>query len=248
MKKPLFDIPCLDEVRVRSRFAASPSHQNVLICFSGVNKQMGGMAMQKPEFFQAGQSFDNMLFIDDVTRSWGNHIDFAKMFARLAPFLEGRRVCMLGNSMGGTNAIIASNYINVDIVLAVVPRFTVLPEYDLPDGEHRPYLEDIREWKYPTIWDQFNERTSYKVISGSSKTEKCHTDLFPVQDNLSHYVLKPSNHGLAFGLKKIGVLPDMIAGAWDGRLNAAWLAKLTGKRIEVLSGPELGRTKRLRAS
>jgi hypothetical protein len=37
---------------------------------------MGGINVQKPEFFGAGRSFDNIIFITDKTRSWGNQLDF----------------------------------------------------------------------------------------------------------------------------------------------------------------------------
>lgn len=194
--------------------------------------------MQRPEFYRAGDIFDNMLFIDDRDRSWGNNIDFEAMFASLAPFLAGRSVCCLGNSMGGFNAILATNFLPIDVCLSVVPRYTVRPEFALPDGEVRDYLDVIREWRFPTLEGQFNDQTDYRVISGSSSTESCHTELFPVLPNLHHYVLRPSNHGLVVGLKKAGVLPDVIASAWDGSMTAARLATLTGKKIDVLSGPE----------
>lgn len=127
---------------------------------------------------------------------------------------------------------------DVDVCLSVVPRFTVKPEYVLPDGEIRDYLHNIREWRYPTIEDQFNDHTLYRVISGSSSTESCHTALFPVRDNLHHYVLAKTNHGLAFALKKAGILPDVIASAWDGTMSAARLEELTGRPVQVLSGPD----------
>ncbi|WP_108262855.1 hypothetical protein [Mangrovicoccus ximenensis] len=196
------------------------------------------MAMQAPEFFRAGEAFDNMLFIDDLGRSWGNAIDFAAMFARLAPFLDGRRVFCMGNSMGGFNAVLATNFAEVEVCLSVVPRFTVHPDWDLPDGEDRPYLADIRDWRFPTLAGQFNGRTLYKVLSGSSPTETCHSRLFPVQPNLHHYELRPTNHGLARSMKQQGVLPELVAGAWDGTMTAARLAALTGKQVRVLSGPE----------
>ncbi|WP_172329632.1 hypothetical protein [Mangrovicoccus sp. HB161399] len=234
----MIDVECIESVRVRARAEPDPAQQRVLICFSGVNHRMGGMAVQRPEFFRSGEAFDNMLFIDDLDRSWGNHIDFAAMFARLEPYLAGRRVFCMGNSMGGFNAVLATNYIEVETCLAVVPRFTVHPDYDLPDGEDRPYLEQIREWRFRTIEDRFNDTTVYKVLSGSSSTESCHTALFPVKPNLHHYVLRPTNHGLAIAMKQQGVLPELIGGAWDGRMSASWIEALTGKKVTVLSGPE----------
>ncbi len=235
----MISVDCIPSVRVRARAEPDPAQRRVLICFSGVNHRMGGMAMARPEFFRAGQDFDNMLFIDDLDRSWGNHVDFALMFERLAPYLEGRELCVMGNSMGAFNAVVATNHAEVQTCLAVVPRFTVHPDFALPDGEERDYIDGIRQWRFRTIEDQFNGRTVYKVISGSSKTESCHTELFPVQPNLHHYVLHPTNHGLALAMKQQGVLPELISGAWDGRMTAGWIAELTGKKVTVLSGPEM---------
>lgn len=98
----MIDVDCIDSVRVRARHRPDPNQRRVLICFSGVHHGMGGISMRRPEFYRAGDRFDNMLFIDDLDRSWGNNIDFAAMVAALAPYLEGRSICCLGNSMAAS--------------------------------------------------------------------------------------------------------------------------------------------------
>ncbi|WP_172329004.1 hypothetical protein [Mangrovicoccus sp. HB161399] len=225
-----------DELRVLAREPAGPGQRRVLLSFTGIGNQMGGMDVQEPEFFSAGNAFDNILFISDLKRSWGNAYDFAAMCARLSPYLEGREIYALGNSMGGFLAILAAAHLPVAAVAAFVPQFSVAPHVVPEETRWQDYVRGIGEWRVPSLEGCFNATTRYHVFSGNSEEERIHSGRFPVQPNLFHAVPRWSGHTLAKKLKDRGVLRDVIAEAWEGSLTGPRLARMAGCRVEMLSG------------
>jgi hypothetical protein len=116
-------------LRITARQALSDERSGgVLLSFTGVGHAMGGIDVQQPEFFGAGRGFDNIIFVSDLTRSWGNHIDFPLLAERVAPFIAGRRVFCIGNSMGGFLAILASRYIEIEASISFAPQYSINPE------------------------------------------------------------------------------------------------------------------------
>ncbi|WP_138468609.1 hypothetical protein [Poseidonocella sp. HB161398] len=240
-----------EDLRVLARERPDPAQKRILLSFTGIGNRMGGMDVQSPEFFSAGNAFDNILFISDLKRSWGNNFDLAALCARLAPYLEGREIYALGNSMGGFLAIASTCHLPVTAVAAFVPQFSVVPELVPEETRWQDYISGISEWRIPSLEGRFNATTRYYVFSGSTAEEGIHASRFPVQPNLFHARLRPATHGLARALKDEGTLRDVISAVWEGRLDAQGLAKLSGRKVEMLSGGEesggamLDRLKRL---
>lgn len=72
----------------------------VLLSFTGVDHAVGGIDVQKPEFYGAGKGFDNVIFINDLTRSWGNALDYDLILETIAPLVQGRKIFTTSNSPG----------------------------------------------------------------------------------------------------------------------------------------------------
>nr|WP_236638387.1 alpha/beta hydrolase [Mangrovicoccus ximenensis] len=225
-----------DALRVLARDPPDSGQKRILLSFTGIGNQMGGMQVQEPEFFTAGNAFDNIFFISDLMRSWGNAYDFAALCDRLGPHLAGREVCALGNSMGGFLAILAAAHLDIEAVAAFVPQFSVAPHVVPEETRWREHVGAIRDWRVPSLDGRFNRRTRYHVFSGNTGEERVHSRLFPVQPNLFHAVPRRSGHRLAKKLKERGVLRDVISAAWEGSLTGPRLARMAGCAVEMLSG------------
>ena len=60
----------------------------ILLSFTGIGHGMGGIDVQRPEFFGAGKSFGNVIFMSDRKRSWGNSLDFGRLIEVLEPHIK----------------------------------------------------------------------------------------------------------------------------------------------------------------
>ncbi len=199
--------------------------ERVLLSFTGVGHSMSGIDVQKPEFFGAGRAFDNVLFISDLTRSWGNALDFDLIARVLAPYLDGRRVFAIGNSMGGFLNVVTSNFVAMEASVSIVPQFSISPE--IVPGEKRwmKYRVNIREIKIPSLADQFNATTRYYLFSGAVGVDKQHWRQFPAQDNIRNIVIRWTAHDVAAKLKRRGKLPALISACFEDRFSVEWMRK-----------------------
>jgi len=177
---------------------------------------MGGIDVQQPEFFGAGRGFDNIIFVSDLTRSWGNHIDFPLLAERVAPFIAGRRVFCIGNSMGGFLAILASRYIEIEASISFAPQYSINPETAPWEDRWKKYTDHISEHKVSHVGDYFNHETSYYIFSGGLGRDRRHARLFPVRENISHTVFSDMKHNIAAYLKENGLLNSVVTSCLAG--------------------------------
>ena len=94
------------------------------LCFSGVGHSFGGIDVQSPEFYKCSDRATS-IFIIDKKRSWGNKIDFNFAIDTIKPFIEGKVVNSIGNSMGGFLSILVTRFIDVSAVIAFSPQYSV---------------------------------------------------------------------------------------------------------------------------
>lgn len=194
----------------------APDGRRTLLSFTGVGHGMGGVNVQKAEFFGTGRNFDNLLFLTDKTRSWGNLLDFDDIAARLAPFREGTELSAIGNSMGGFLAIVASRFMPMRRVVSFVPQFSVDPALVPWEFRWKEYREAIREFKIRDAGDYFQPETTYFLFSGGAGIDRRQARLFPVRDNLHHHLFADAKHDLATDLKDAGLLTPLIQSILEG--------------------------------
>lgn len=176
---------------------------------------MGGLNVQQPEFFGTGRSFDNIIFITDKTRSWGNQLDFCFVKDVIAPLIETRKVYSIGNSMGGFNAIISTRYIKTDVCIAFVPQYSVNPSIVPWEMRWKEYTSDIENFRFESVSEYMNETTNYFIFTGGKGPDKRHANLFPVMENVHHYSFPSISHNVAITLKEMGALDAVVQSCFD---------------------------------
>lgn len=188
---------------------------SILLSFTGVGHGMGEIDVQKPEFFGSGRVFDNVIFITDKTRSWGNSLNFNTLAEKIAPFIENKDVYSIGNSMGGFLSIVATHYLPIKKSISFAPQYSVNP-IDVP-WEHRwkSYTDKIYNYSIKNAGSHMNDRTAYFVLSGSKKNDKKHALLFSVKPNVFHYSFPKTGHNVAASLKEGGLLDRVIQSCFN---------------------------------
>ncbi|MFK7940171.1 MAG: hypothetical protein AB8B82_12385 [Roseovarius sp.] len=211
MALPIFDV--LEEGALRIRYMPG-SGDTLVVSFSGVGQQRDA----EPELEFVGNASDggknHVLFVTDESRCWLNTPGMAE---RVVHAIEQtqlefdiKRVVGLGNSMGGSMALIISRMFAFDAVLAIVPQFSVDPEI-VPDERRWKYFRNqITEFRFPKVSDLRPEHTEYFIVHGGHFKEHPHVLRFEEQRGVGHYVLPERGHRMALQLKAEDTLDTLI--------------------------------------
>jgi len=202
-----------DELKITVKSTAS---KNVVFCFTGVGHSLGGIDVQREEFFRISESATT-IFISDKQRSWGNNINFGEVISIVGPYIKGKQIFSLGNSMGGFLAIVASRYFTFNSVVAFVPQYTVSKRIIPTENRWDKYVNKIQNWKIESLDNCFVENTRYYVFGDYSERERIQLNNFPKKDNIYKIIIKNNgwNHKVALRLKELGVLYDCISGCFN---------------------------------
>jgi hypothetical protein len=203
------------KITIRQKQSVSVTN-TVLLSFTGIGHAMGGLNVQNPEFFGAGRSFDNIIFITDKIRSWGNKLDFQFINETITPYVGDRKISSIGNSMGGFNSIISTNYIPTDVCISFVPQYSVNPLIVPWERRWKQYTSEIVEYRYDSVENYINDKTGYYIFSGSIGADHKHAQLFPVKNNVHHYSFHNIAHDVASKLKDQGLLEKSVQSCFNG--------------------------------
>ena len=175
----------------------------IFICFNS-------LGMNEPhllDFYSLSNTF-SIAFVTDKTSSWGNHIDWKSVAEIINPLIYRKESYSIGVSMGGTNSVISSNYLNTDVVISFNPQYSIHPEV-FPESEYIPYAEKITDWKHITIKDSFsNNKTYYTFVSRGDTNDVRFIENYPA------HIFDCGNqfgHNLAFDLKNAGLLKGLLS-------------------------------------
>jgi dienelactone hydrolase len=225
-----------DHVRVTAREAADRAAAgDVLLSFTGVGHAMGGLDVQKPEFFGTARGFANVLFVTDKARTWGNALDLAGLAARLAPFTRGRRLCSIGNSMGGFLAVIAGRHFPLATAIAFAPQFSVNPRHVPWERRWAGYTDAIPAHVLSHAGDHMGPDTRYCLFSSGEGLDRRHARLFPVGPNIRHFLFPGFGHDVAARMKEEGILSAAVAASLEGSLTLDTLRGPGGIEVVQLS-------------
>lgn len=149
-------------------------------------------------------------FIADKTMSWGNNIEWNKVVEVLAPYLrEKASVTTVGLSMGGSNAILATQFFKVNKVIAFNPQYTIYPEF-YPESEYKEWADKITDWKFKTIHSGFNPNTTYFLFwSSVHRPDTLFRGLFPRHSDMFDFEHR-YGHNIAGDLKKEQRLQELF--------------------------------------
>lgn len=211
---------------------------DTLISFTGIGHSMGGMNLQRTEFFGAGKMFGNVVFVTDKTRSWGNRLRF-KAITRVVSRVSGGNVHCIGNSMGGFLAVVATNYMRIKTCTSIAPQFSVNPEIVPEEKRWKNYTKNLTEYQYKSLSDQFNDETRYTLLTASSGPDLAQTRLFPTAPNIHHLSALNGDHNIAASMKESGLLNEVLRACFFGSITKDLFEKATGSEAIELSGPHL---------
>lgn len=207
----------------------------VLVSFTGVRQQMGGVELDRPEFVGTAGRYDDAFFVHDLRRTWGNGFDFAVLADVLAPLIQGRPTDVIGNSMGGHNAIVAAGYLQVEHCLTFGPQWSVDPAVVPGETRWGAYRRQIGKFARASLAGCFNDTTRYRVLFGLQKLDRAHFDLFPVLPNLDCVGFPEMDHNVALVLKERGLLQPFVAHSMSGGDIVDWLKLNMDETLEVKS-------------
>ena len=194
-----------------------PAAPRVVLCFAGVGaggtgKKRAALALgglQPAEFVGTSQlENSSVLHIADIGRTWFNGFEPDRLLVVLHPFIEGRRLVTLGNSMGGFGAVWITKYLPVELALAFVPQFSVHPEIVPRERRWKEYTSRITEWRARSVADCFVPQTRYFTFNGDRDFHQWRH--FRPAPNVDHFVLVGAGHQAAEKIKGAGALGDVI--------------------------------------
>ncbi len=168
------------------------------------------------EFYKlaSGNDENHVLFVQDTSNSWMNGQGIAEAICEtieaLCSKLEIARIVTLGNSMGGTMALLITQHMAIDAAIAIAPQFFVDPAIVPDDKRWMEDRERIKKFRYPDVSGVPFEKTRTTVMHGAQKEDGQHALLFPKNPNLTHFIFPDYGHGLASALHKEGKLAAIV--------------------------------------
>lgn len=184
--------------------------QDVYISFNGLTgEDITDEPLEVTDEFKSLAKDTTTYFIADKQMSWGNKIEWDMVQKALEGRLEGKTVTTVGLSMGGSNAILATQFLKVNKVIAFNPQYTIYPEF-YPETEYKPWADRITDWKFKTIHSGFSRDVVYYLFwSDVHKPDTIFRGLFPIHADVFNFG-NQYGHNLAGDLKKDGRLKDLF--------------------------------------
>ncbi len=209
LPEPHHEIPTIYEDKfVRITYLERES-DFVTLCFSGIGLGLGVIDLQDEEFIGSSSRIGSSVFVFDLTRSWGNCLDFVHIERALRPILAGRHISSLGNSMGEFLAVVATGFFDIKTCVAFVAQFSVKSSVLPAEQRWMNYREHIYSFKFESLAPFFNNTTRYYMLNSSEAVEERHWSKFPSKSNVTNIVFD-CNHNLATSLKSKGMLNEVI--------------------------------------
>ncbi|SFD44951.1 hypothetical protein SAMN04488523_1018 [Sulfitobacter brevis] len=214
----LADILHTDAIRMRY-FKGSTDKLIVVFCGVGTQRSQPPPIEMFASATQGAQH--HALFVTDASRCWlntpGFDVQIASAVQRVAARILPSKVTLIGNSMGGTMALLLSNMIPCDSVLAFAPQFSVHPEI-VPEELRWSYFRNkIERFSYPQIDELDPQSRTIQIVHGDSPDELVHALRFPQLQRLRHYIVPGTDHHLIKKLKTDGALTTLVKHAINQR-------------------------------
>lgn len=191
---------------------------SVILVFASADLDFHGMDVYKPEFFKSS-NLSTTIFIFDKTISFGNNVDFNLLHDIIKPHIKDKKVYSLGSSMGAYNAIISSNFIDIDTIVAFVPMFSPSPEIIHKESRWLKYINNVKIIKFKSLEYQFNDKTNYYIIAGFVHLDEKHLLKMPSKPNIHKIYFKHHlfHHDVARILQSEKKLYDLIKSCYNGK-------------------------------
>ncbi|MGJ5619508.1 hypothetical protein [Sulfitobacter sp. MF3-043] len=175
------------------------------------------------EFFKSAteDQKNHALFISDKSRSWLNGDGLsAQIIDRIGAFakeLGTSDIHLLGNSMGGTMALLLKDLVGAKTVLAFVPQYSVSPDVIPEEKRWKKYRKNIKTYDFPEVRLRRTDGQTVFIVHGDTPGELLHAQKFPQFHGLRHYIVQDQGHNLSRKLKRKQQLSDIISAAINDR-------------------------------
>ena len=197
------------------------STDRLVVVFSGV----GSDPAEYPqiEFFRtATQGEQNhALFIRDMSRSWlnapGLDTQIIEMVEKVAADHAISEIAMIGNSMGGSMALLLAHQIKAKCVLAFVPQYSVCPDVVPEETRWKRYRKHITHFRFHEAVPEVSPDQKIFVVHGGTEAELAHALRFPKTPAVRHFIIPKYGHSLAAKLHNKKALGPLINAALADR-------------------------------
>lgn len=195
--------------------------RRLVVAFAGVGKHED--RQPAPEF--VGSAHDrgenHVLFVADDSRSWLNWPGLAEAIVAavrdLAARIGAERVLALGNSMGGSMALMLGPLLRPDLILAIVPQFSADPARVPEETRWAAFRQRIAQWPFPAVPDLAGRGLAAVILHGTRGLEGIHWRRFPHgNSDVLHFLFPNAGHALARVLNEQGRLRPLVRAAARG--------------------------------
>ena len=190
-----------------------------LIVFTGIGHKLGGIDVQKEEFYSQ-HKFGMIVWITDKKRSWGNNLNVKKISEKLIKLSKNKNIFIIGNSMGGFLSILFSTFLNAKKVIAFNPQFSVCPEIVSTEKRWMHYRKFITKYRFKDLSNKFSKNINYSLFFGDNSEDDIHFNKFlqfTSKSNVELIRLKNINHNVASYLKECKLLNNVIIDFFNNR-------------------------------
>jgi hypothetical protein len=210
----------------RLRISHAPGNSeggDVVVAFAGVGHALQGVAHEEfARTLREPHAVKEAYFVVDKDRSWYN-ATADDILTELGPRLDGRRVLLLGNSMGGFGAILFSGLLpQSQTVLSFSPQFSVRRQIAPFETRWQEYIDSIRNWQFDTcVSSPSNPAAKYVFFGVGDRRDAGHAELLrQVGDPSIHILLLPeAGHGAIRHLRDVALLPRLVDEGLNGSLT-----------------------------
>ena len=203
-----------DDLTIIHRAAAQMDAQ-LILSFSGVCHKFDGMGAM--EFAKSLANFGmdgEILFISELARTW-----YSNVADRIVDFVQsrypGRRIITLGNSMGGSGALLLSRLLpGCEVAVSFVPQYSVSPCLMPDETRWREHSQTVQNWAYEmSVPDQGHRRARQLLFFGADESRDMpHAERLSgaLNPDSTIFIVDGCGHNVASFLKNKGLLPGLL--------------------------------------
>lgn len=165
------------------------NNKNILIIFSYAQKNN-----RENIFFYLKKNF-NIIYIVDKKNSWFNNFSPIFIKNKILNLIENKSVYILGQSMGGFQSIIFSNYINCTSCISICPQYTLQEKNTFFYRAIKDFDNFLEKKNIHTVF--FNKKTNYIIVFSNDKEDSEQFNMFStIKDNFNFkfIILKGFKH------------------------------------------------------
>lgn len=193
----------------------------LVVVFSGVGTNPD--AYPGIELFRSAteNGRNHALFVSDMSRSWLNRPGLDRQIVQSVTDwinrIGAKSVSLVGNSMGGTMALLLADRLPATTVLALAPQFSVSSDIVPEERRWKRYRKNIVHFQYAAVHLRPDQAQIIFIVHGGTPNELMHAKKFPLVTGVRHFIIPRHGHDLAKKLRKRKALEPLVSAAIANR-------------------------------